>query len=598
MTSELGESQGRLGNAAPFRAAQYLRKSTDHQRYSTLNQSDTNHAYAACRGMEIVRTYADEGRSGLTLGGRDALQQLIDDVQSGTPGFDVILCYDVSRWGRFQDADEAAHLEYLCKRAGIAVHYCAEQFVNDGSLFSSLIKNLKRVMAAEYSRELSAKTFAGQRRLARLGYRVGGSAPYGLRRQLVDEHGTLKGMLAHGQHKSISTDRVVLTLGPPRERAVVRSIFESFVAGGNSTRAIAEALNEQGIANVTGRRWTVLCVHRVLSNENYIGTLVWNRESLKLKAKRRRNPADEWVRVEGVEPTLVSRCVFGAAQAKLRDRPQPTQQSRLAPLRRLLRTHGHLSAALIDKAKGVPSASSYGRWFGSLSEAYRLAGYGFHPQARQRKGPPLGTTRSLSNVALLEGLRQVFLRHGTLTQEIVDQSPEIPCGCTYRKRFGTLLRAYEMVGYADKCKRPARTSPAATRALTDRELLQALRRLKARQGRLSLQLIEESAEVPCATTIRRRFGTLAEAYRLVGFSPSTRTTRSPRMARQRRSNAELLNALRDLYRKHGYLSGALIAEARTMSSPNAYVRRFGSLSRAYQLIGFDTETPRKLAARQ
>jgi DNA invertase Pin-like site-specific DNA recombinase len=52
--------------------AQYVRMSTDNQKYSTENQSVVNHTYAACHGMEIVRTYADEGRSGLSIDGRDA----------------------------------------------------------------------------------------------------------------------------------------------------------------------------------------------------------------------------------------------------------------------------------------------------------------------------------------------------------------------------------------------------------------------------------------------------------------------------------------------------------------------------------------------
>lgn len=126
-----------------IRAAEYVRMSTDHQKYSTRNQSATNLAYAACHGMEIVRTYADEGRSGLRLEGRDALKRLIKDVQGDSANFDAILVYDVSRWGRFQDADESAHYEYICKRAGIRVHYCAEQFENDGSPFSAIVKALK-----------------------------------------------------------------------------------------------------------------------------------------------------------------------------------------------------------------------------------------------------------------------------------------------------------------------------------------------------------------------------------------------------------------------------------------------------------------------
>ena len=74
--------------------------------------------------------------------------------RSGTANFSVILVYDVSRW-RFQDADETAYYEFICKEAGIAVHYCAEQFENDGSLSATIIQGMKRAMAGEYSRELS-----------------------------------------------------------------------------------------------------------------------------------------------------------------------------------------------------------------------------------------------------------------------------------------------------------------------------------------------------------------------------------------------------------------------------------------------------------
>jgi hypothetical protein len=54
--------------------------------------------------------------------------------------FSIVLVYDVSRWGRFQDADESAYYEYRCRRAQIAVHYCAEPFQNDGSLTTVLMK--------------------------------------------------------------------------------------------------------------------------------------------------------------------------------------------------------------------------------------------------------------------------------------------------------------------------------------------------------------------------------------------------------------------------------------------------------------------------
>ena len=144
------------------RAAEYVRMSTDHQRYSTENQAAAIQAYAARRGMEIVRTYADEGKSGLRIEGRDALKRLIETVTSGNADFDVILVYDISRWGRFQDADESAYYEYICRRAGIDVYYCVEQFENDGSPMATMFKGFKRAMVGEYSRELSSKVFTGQ----------------------------------------------------------------------------------------------------------------------------------------------------------------------------------------------------------------------------------------------------------------------------------------------------------------------------------------------------------------------------------------------------------------------------------------------------
>jgi DNA invertase Pin-like site-specific DNA recombinase len=138
------------GKVAEFRAAQYVRMSTEHQQYSTDNQADKINEYAEKRGIEIIKTYADDGKSGLSIGGRAALQKLIADVETGAADFNVILVYDVSRWGRFQDADESAYYEYICKRAGIQVAYCAEQFENDGSPVSTIVKGVKRAMAGEY----------------------------------------------------------------------------------------------------------------------------------------------------------------------------------------------------------------------------------------------------------------------------------------------------------------------------------------------------------------------------------------------------------------------------------------------------------------
>src|SRR6185436_1720940 len=110
------------------RAAQYVRMSTDYQRYSIENQAAEIAAYAQLHKLSIVRTYRDEGESGLKIKNRMGLTELIEDVRSGRADFGHVLVFDVSRWGRFQDVDESAHYEFLCKQAGIKVAYCAEQF--------------------------------------------------------------------------------------------------------------------------------------------------------------------------------------------------------------------------------------------------------------------------------------------------------------------------------------------------------------------------------------------------------------------------------------------------------------------------------------
>src|SRR5579859_5250373 len=189
-------------------AAQYLRMSTEHQQYSTENQSVAIQRYAESHGFTVVRTYSDPAKSGLFLKNRRGLRDLLQDVAGGNTGYTAILVYDVSRWGRFQDTDEAAHYEFLCKSAGVPIHYCAETFANDGSLPSSIMKALKRAMAGEYSRELGVKVIAGQRRLAELGFKQGGIPGYGFRRLLVSQSRTPKQLLAHGEKKSIATDRI------------------------------------------------------------------------------------------------------------------------------------------------------------------------------------------------------------------------------------------------------------------------------------------------------------------------------------------------------------------------------------------------------
>jgi DNA invertase Pin-like site-specific DNA recombinase len=373
---EPAESIEQTETAPLSRVAQYVRMSTEHQQYSTENQADIIQRYAESRKMEIVETYADHGRSGLNIAGRDGLSQLVADVEKGEVAFSEVLVYDVSRWGRFQDVDESAYYEYVLKRAGVRVHYCAEQFENDGSMYAAVVKAVKRSMAGEYSRELSVKVFAGQCRLIELGFRQGGPPGFGLRRQLIDRDGNSKGLLGRGERKSLQTDRVILVPGPEQEVEVVREIYVQFVEQRKTERQIMDNLNGRGVTGEDGRAWTRATVHQVLTNPKYIGANIFNRRSFKLKRKRVKNPMGMWIWRDNAFQPIVSAQQFHDARKIIDARHQHLSDEELLDrLRTLLQQRGRLSGVLIDECEDMPPSSSYCSRFGNLLRAYQLIGW-------------------------------------------------------------------------------------------------------------------------------------------------------------------------------------------------------------------------------
>lgn len=370
-----------MNNLVPV--AQYLRKSTDHQQYSLENQADVIARYAMEHNFQIVKTYSDPARSGLHLKNRPSLKRLLGDVVCGRFPFRAILVYDVTRWGRFQDADESAHYEYLCKLSGAPVHYCAEMFPNDGSISALLMKALKRGMAGEYSRELSVKVRAGLFRLARMGYKLGGHAPYGLRRQLLDSQGRPKQILADGERKSVTNERVVLVPGTPEEVAVVQRIFQEFVNDHRSLRSIADRLNRDGIPFLGGRRWCAGTIIRVLTRSQYAGTQVWGRTAAFLSSPAIQLPRDRWAVCDKAFTAIIDEETFSKAQDALANMPWRLNNDEILDrLRRVLKEHGKLDARIIEQSPLCPGARVYFHRFGGLLNAYARVGY-TSPQSTQ-----------------------------------------------------------------------------------------------------------------------------------------------------------------------------------------------------------------------
>lgn len=365
---------GRPGSVIPV--AEYVRMSTDKQDCSVANQQAAIATYASAHHMVVTRSYVDEGRSGLDVCGRPALQQLLSDVQNHCLGCEAILVLDVSRWGRFQNVDEAAFYEFLCTQHGIQVIYVAEPFPEGQGPLQSVLKSLKRSMAAEYSRELSAKVFAGQVRLVREGFAMGGPAAYGLRRMLVDSSGKPRCILKPGERKSIATDRVRIVPGPSDEVSLVRWMFKQSAAG-VSIQGIAERLNKRGKTNPRGQPWSASTINDMLDDQRYIGTMVFGRPNPRglIKPDPRESPRRP-IFVERAFPAIVSSDLFWAAKTQRELRAKKlTDEELLDALRALWTREGHITTNLINADRRAPTVQAYIRRFGSLRAAYRRIGY-------------------------------------------------------------------------------------------------------------------------------------------------------------------------------------------------------------------------------
>ena len=355
--------------------------STEHQRYSIDNQIDAIREFAETNEFKIVRTYSDPGKSGLTLKNRPGMQRLLDDVASGNTPFRRLLVYDVSRWGRFQDPDEGAAYEHHCRSRGIEIIYCTEQFDNTGGSVNSLLKHLKRTMAAEFSRDLSLRITRGKKKVAHAGYWAGGIAPYGYERWALGDGGR-EIRLEAGESKHVNGWRTVLKPGPEHEVKAVQRIFRLYLEHERSIGEIAGVMNAEGWPTRTGSPWCYSTIQYMLLSEAYAGGMVYGRSARELGAPGRRRPtASDWVRKPAAFPPIVPMSVVESARrrfkANVRARPHPsdwTDEQMLAGLSDLHKKHGRLNPSILASDRTLPAREAYVERFGSLGLAFGLAG--------------------------------------------------------------------------------------------------------------------------------------------------------------------------------------------------------------------------------
>ena len=413
--------------AQQFRAVAYYRHSAqDRQENSVPIQQEQVRQWARENGVEIIHEFADRGKSGLTAEGRDGFNDMMENWVKARRDFDFVLCLDVSRWGRFQDIDLSATYSADCKRHGKQVIYTTLGKPKPNDQLYQVYVQFERFRAAQYSKELSDKVFRGCVKIAEQGFWAGGKPPYALQRMLLDEARRPVQLLAPGQRKSIQNQRVTLAPGDELHVATVQRIFREFTETLRSMHDIAEGLNRDGINSPGGGRWDRSKIRRILLNELYVGTLIYNRTTQKLKTPTRHNPKEEWIRSPGAFDPIVEQEEFDKAQRILTQAAlRYTPEFMLEQLKRVLKEHEFVRPALLRADALAPSPSTYAKRFTSLDSAYQQV---FRHALQQVKQEVESQLRSL--VPQVESYDDFLVLNGRFTV-LIQPSVPVPHGYTH-----------------------------------------------------------------------------------------------------------------------------------------------------------------------
>jgi DNA invertase Pin-like site-specific DNA recombinase len=363
----------------------YVRRSTDRQEQSIPDQKKALEQYAVEHGLRLAKFYIDDAISGTSTLGRKAFLQMIDDAQNPEQSFDIIVVYDVKRFGRV-DNNEAGYYRYILRTHNVEIRYVSENF--NGDTKDDLLRPVKQWQARQESKDLSKVTIRGLLSKSGTGCWIGGVPPHGydlryengdgkflfiLRymsdcsKKVLDDEEKIIRTLARGESLNISKrDCCRLTPSEPERVKVIKRIFKMYTEVGKGYRAIAETLNQQSIPSPRGPdwsrihsgKWTERTISAILVNTIYVGDMVWNRRTLSRfhrisggravdrndvhMARITPNPREDWIVVRNAHPALISRRLFEQVKQRLESHHKPIEQGQ-RPTKYFQRKHwnGH-----------------------------------------------------------------------------------------------------------------------------------------------------------------------------------------------------------------------------------------------------------------
>jgi hypothetical protein len=131
-------------------------------------------------------------------------------------------------------------------------------------------------------------------------------------------------------------------------------------------------LNRDRVPSPGGGTWDSGKVRRILTNEQYVGTMIYNKTTQKLRTPTRHNPKGDWIRTGSAFDPLVEQAIFDEAQRVLAQAAlRYTPEFMLAQLERLLNEHAFVRPSILRTDSTAPSASTYAKHFLSLDTAYQ-----------------------------------------------------------------------------------------------------------------------------------------------------------------------------------------------------------------------------------
>jgi site-specific DNA recombinase len=284
------------------RAIAYLRKSTDLQETSLEQQKEKVLEFAREHSVRVIEIFAEEA-CGENVEGRPEFRKMIECCKSNED-FQYVFVYDISRWGRFENPKEAVYWEVEVERAGRKVVFISEGFKED-NIGTSISNFVKSAEASEYLKNIRRQTVRGMMYHANKGFWMGGRPPYGYDRAIIED-GKVIEVLKEGKQKNIKDQKIKLVINEEQTKAV-KTIFIMFAKQGLSVHSIVTYLNNQSqFVPARGRMWSKSSIWRILHNEVYIGTLVYNRENgHKRHGKYKYNPQEEWVMVKNAHEPII-----------------------------------------------------------------------------------------------------------------------------------------------------------------------------------------------------------------------------------------------------------------------------------------------------